>query len=68
MSGVLPVRPVSVATDDWTSLLPDTDHVGFFKSCNWSETKLGPFSSWTLELRLYTLQAFADSRPVAIYW
>lgn len=60
--------PSAVTNDDWTSLLPKTEHAEFLKSRHWADTLLGPLKAWPLELRLYTLQAFADTRPVCIYW
>lgn len=62
------LQSIPVGTDDWTALLPDTEHVRFFKSRNWSETLLGPLNTWGLEIRLYTLHAFADARPVCLWW
>lgn len=53
---------------DWTSDLPDSDHVQFFKNTNWAATHLGPLESWGLALRLHTFTTFADSRPACLYW
>ena len=58
----------SVLSDDWHASLPDSDHVRVFRSRDWLTSQLGPLSTWTLELRLYTLQAFADVRPLCIWW
>lgn len=68
MSSVGRVEPVSLYSSDWAKLLPDTDHARFFVTRNWSETLLGLLDTWTVELRLYVLQAFADLRPACLYW
>ncbi|TGO61083.1 hypothetical protein BCON_0030g00410 [Botryotinia convoluta] len=53
---------------DWTSDLPNSEHVQFFKDTNWAATHLGPLESWGLALRLHTCTTFADSRPACLYW
>ncbi|TGO23493.1 hypothetical protein BPAE_0130g00110 [Botrytis paeoniae] len=53
---------------DWTSDLPNSEHVQFFKDTNWAATHLGPLESWGLALRLHTFTTFADSRPACLYW
>ncbi|KAF5872318.1 putative histidine kinase m3ypp protein [Botrytis fragariae] len=53
---------------DWTSDLPNSEHVQFFKNTNWAATQLGPLESWSLALRLHTFTTFADSRPACLYW
>lgn len=60
--------PSPLQTHLWTSNIPDGDFVRFFLSRDWSNTTLGPLETWPVALRLYTLQALADSRPVVIYW
>ncbi|KAF7947546.1 hypothetical protein EAE96_008632 [Botrytis aclada] len=53
---------------DWTSDLPNSEHVRFFRNVNWAATHLGPLESWGLALRLHTFTTFADSRPACLYW
>lgn len=60
--------PSPLRTHIWTSNIPDGEFVRFFLSRDWSNTPLGPLETWPVALRLYTLQALADSRPVVIYW
>lgn len=57
-----------VSADNWTVLLPDTDHARAFTSNDWAATEIGALSTWCVELRLYTIQAFADVNPVCIWW
>lgn len=52
----------------WEEGLPDTDHVRWVKSFDWSKTDLGPIQEWPVELLLWTQQLLADSRPTTIYW
>ncbi|KAF1851401.1 putative histidine kinase-like protein M3YPp [Cucurbitaria berberidis CBS 394.84] len=53
---------------DWTATLPQTDHVRFFRSRDWSRTALGPLETWSPTLRLFTSFVFADSRPACLWW
>lgn len=53
---------------DWTEALPDTEHVHFLKSINWSKTHVGPMIDWQGALRQATYQLSADSRPATLYW
>lgn len=59
---------VPVSSDNWPVLLPDTDHARLLRSVDWSVTRLGALTTWPLELRLYTIQAFGDVNPVCIWW
>jgi hypothetical protein len=52
----------------WTSTLPSSNHVNFFRNFSWDTTSLGPCDSWPHSLRLHTHMLFSDSRPAAIYW
>lgn len=53
----------------WEKNLPDTDHVRWVKSIDWSKTAIGiPMQEWRPELLLWTQQLLADSRPTCIYW
>lgn len=45
---------VRVPGEDWTTALPDTDHVKFLKSIEWDKTALGPMRDWSEPLRLMT--------------
>jgi hypothetical protein len=53
---------------DWTSVLPDNEHVRFFRSVDWGKSSLGPLEGWGMGLRLHTATCLADSRPGVIYW
>jgi hypothetical protein len=55
-------------TANWTSALPPSDHVDFFRNRDWAASPLGHFSKWPQSLRLYTHMMFSDSRAAAIYW
>jgi hypothetical protein len=55
-------------TWDWTQVLPDTEHVRFLKSVDWSKTYVGPITAWPPALRQATYQVIADSRPATLYW
>lgn len=57
-----------VTADNWTDLFPDSDHARAFTSHDWAGTELGALCTWSLQLRLYTIQAFADVNPVCIWW
>lgn len=53
----------------WEKSLPDTDHVRWVKSIDWSKTGIGAsIQDWPVELLLWTQQLLADSRPTTIYW
>ena len=54
--------------DDWTANLPQTQHVQFFRSTDWSQTSLGPLKEWHSSLRLFTTLVLADSRPACLWW
>ncbi|TID20341.1 phosphorelay sensor kinase [Venturia nashicola] len=53
---------------DWIEVLPDTEHIRFFRSVDWARTRLGPLRSWNHTLRQSTFQVLADSRPACLYW
>ncbi|KAF2470863.1 uncharacterized protein BDR25DRAFT_342712 [Lindgomyces ingoldianus] len=53
---------------DWTEDLPQTDHVRFFRTTDWSKSKLGPLTEWSPTLRLFTRMLFADSRAACLWW
>ncbi|RDW87909.1 hypothetical protein BP5796_03603 [Coleophoma crateriformis] len=53
---------------DWTLLLPSTEHVEFMKSQDWSSTALGPMQGWPTALQLMTLKMLSDPRPANLYW
>ncbi|KAF2819036.1 hypothetical protein CC86DRAFT_307940 [Ophiobolus disseminans] len=53
---------------DWTDVLPQTDHVVFFKSVDWAQTALGPLQYWGTALRMYTHMVMSDSRAATLYW
>lgn len=54
--------------DDWTSNLPNTEHVRFFRSIDWSRSLLGPLSTWEETLRLFASFVLADSRAGCLWW
>ncbi|KAF2627564.1 hypothetical protein BU25DRAFT_439973 [Macroventuria anomochaeta] len=53
---------------DWTEDLPKTDHVRFFRETDWSKSSLGPLSTWSPTLRLFTGFVLADSRAACLWW
>jgi hypothetical protein len=53
---------------DWTTDLPNTEHVRFFRETDWGATPLGPLEHWDPTLRLYTRMLLADSRPACLWW
>jgi hypothetical protein len=57
-----------LVSDDWHTSLPDTAHVRFFKSVDWTKSVLGPIQSWCVSLRLHTFTLFADSQASCVYW
>jgi hypothetical protein len=60
--------PSQPSSWDWTSVLPDTDHVRFFRSWDWGSTRLGPLQDFSPTLRQAVYQVLADSRPACLYW
>lgn len=52
----------------WTDVLPNTKHVEFLKSRDWSATSLGPMRDWPTPLRLMTLKIMSDPCSVNLYW
>ncbi|KAA8612660.1 BaeS Signal transduction histidine kinase [Pyrenophora tritici-repentis] len=52
----------------WTHGLPQTDHVRFFQTTDWSCTALGPLESWSSNLRLFATFVLSDSRPACLWW
>lgn len=60
--------PTFVGSPDWFIHLPQSAFTQFFIETNWEENPMGPLATWGLELRLYVFQAFADARPVCIFW
>ncbi|KAG4439753.1 hypothetical protein IFR05_004775 [Cadophora sp. M221] len=65
-SGKPPLSPFE--GDNWTSLLPDSDHVRFFKETDWAATYLGPLAQWSSALKQSTFMVLADSRAACVYW
>lgn len=53
---------------DWTTRLPDTDHIRLLKAQNWAATSLGPMSQWSECLRTMTHMMLADPHPAGLYW
>jgi hypothetical protein len=65
------VNPSWTPTDrqcDWTAALPQTDHIRFFRTTNWSQTLLGPLDSWSPTLRLFASYVLADSNAACLWW
>ncbi|RDW76165.1 hypothetical protein BP5796_06986 [Coleophoma crateriformis] len=54
--------------DHWVDKLSLIGSPRSFLSKDWSECALGPVKSWTKNLRLYTVKAFANSQPCSILW
>ena len=54
--------------DDWTSRLPQTNFVDFFKSYHWSGNPLGQLQDWEPSLQQYVQILLADSSAAVIYW
>jgi hypothetical protein len=54
---------------NWAELLPDTPHNNFFRNVEWSNTPLGPLSTWPMSLRLY-LHAilFQTTAAIVVHW
>lgn len=52
----------------WTDILPSSEHTDLIKAIDWSQTPLGPLSSWSPHLRQMTCFLMADSRPASMYW
>lgn len=55
-------------SDQWTDILPSTEHLSVFRNANWAATPLGPLSRWNTILRVYTCHVFADSQASTLYW
>ncbi|KAL9118981.1 MAG: hypothetical protein Q9187_004467 [Circinaria calcarea] len=52
----------------WTDILPPSEYTDLFRAINWSQTPLGPLSSWSPHLRQMTCFLMADSRPASMFW
>ncbi|KAL9106621.1 MAG: hypothetical protein Q9187_008540 [Circinaria calcarea] len=52
----------------WTDILPPSEYTDLFRAINWSQTPLGPLSSWSPHLRQMTCFLMADSRPASMLW
>lgn len=55
-------------SDQWTDILPSTEHISLFRNTNWGASPLGPLSKWNTVLRVYTCNVFADSQASTLYW
>jgi hypothetical protein len=53
---------------DWTASLPQSDHITFFRTTDWSRTSLGPLNSWSPTLRLFASYVLSDSRGACLWW
>ena len=58
----------SEVQSQWTDLLPNSQHVQFFKNTDWSATPLGPLETWSNPLRQMTRFLMADSRAACLFW
>lgn len=56
------------ALEDWTRLLPSSDHVDFLKSRDWAASPLGPMQSWPICLQLMVQKMLVDPRGACVYW
>ena len=54
--------------NDWTVLLPRSEHTEFLMSRDWNATALGSIRQWPSELRLMTMKMLSDPRPANLYW
>ncbi|KAL2070388.1 hypothetical protein VTL71DRAFT_13414 [Oculimacula yallundae] len=54
--------------EEWPALLPESEHVRFFKEINWGATHLGPLSQWSAPLKQSVFMVLADSRAACVYW
>jgi hypothetical protein len=66
--GVDPPLKMFCDDHDWTSTLPQTDHVRFFRTTDWARTSLGPLKSWSPTLRLFASYVLSDSRAACLWW
>lgn len=57
-----------IPQQSWTDVWPQNRHTDLFKAFDWSQTPLGPLSSWSPYLRRMTCFLMADSRPSSMYW
>ncbi|KAH7051315.1 aerobic respiration control sensor protein-like protein arcB [Macrophomina phaseolina] len=60
-----------VGSFDWTSdsPLPNmSDHIRFARSVDWSQTPLGPMSSWSAPLRMMSNLIMRDPNPGVLFW
>jgi hypothetical protein len=57
-------------TIDWTDHLPPkriSPHVAWTRSLDWSETPLGPLSTWSSQLRSVANLVMQDPRPAVVF-
>ena len=67
--GAPPMNPDDECVyDDWTAALPQTDHIAFFRTTDWSRSCLGPLSTWSPTLRMFASYVLADSRGACLWW
>jgi hypothetical protein len=55
---------------DWTDRLPPTrisPHVAWARSLDWSQTALGPMSTWSSQLRSVANLVMQDPRPAVVF-
>lgn len=57
-----------IPQQSWTNILPPGEYTDFFRAIDWSQTPLGPLSSWSPHLRQMTCFLMADSRPASMFW
>jgi len=66
--GISPRKNTPSQQCAWTDGLPQTDHVRFFLTTDWSRTTLGPLEGWSQSLRLFATFVLQDSRPACLWW
>ena len=58
----------NLIANDWTILLPRSEHTEFLISRDWAATALGSIRQWPSALRLMTMKMLSDPRPANLYW
>lgn len=60
-----------VGSFDWTSDVPFSnmsDHIKLARSVDWSQTPLGPMSTWPAPLRMMSNLIMRDPNPCVLFW
>lgn len=65
------LSPTKAPTFDWTDELPPlkmSAHVAWARSIDWSQTSLGPMSTWSSQLRSIANLVMQDPRPAVVFY